>query len=86
MKTLDEQLLRSIIKFSITFNVSAPKTNDLFHWWKEALNEMQLRDIKLLYLALSEHDGKGLADHFPKMVEMLKEKYNQLHYTGCINL
>ena len=86
MKQLDKKLLTAVIEFSHMFKVPVPKTNDLFHWWKEALNEMQLHDIKLLHSALSKTDGAGLADYFPEMVNMLEEKFNQLHIMNCINL
>ncbi|WP_312130790.1 hypothetical protein [Lysinibacillus capsici] len=83
MKSLDERLLKAVISFSDTWKVSMPKTNDLLDWWKNAVYEMQPRDIKLLFLVFKNVDECKLADHFPQMIAILGERYNQLQLNSC---
>lgn len=53
MKKTEEKLLTAIYNFSEMFNITPPRTSDIWDWWCDALKEMDisrlyfLRDIKV---------------------------------------
>ncbi|MER2107441.1 MAG: hypothetical protein ABS949_10930 [Solibacillus sp.] len=72
MYTIDDWIMKKLIKFSQVFEVKAPVSENLLDWWGCALQELKATDIQFVYLAFKAAMQFELADYFPDMLEMIE--------------
>ncbi|MFJ8515301.1 hypothetical protein [Lysinibacillus xylanilyticus] len=80
MEIPNEKCLKAILKFSESYNLTPPQSNDFGEWWRRAVNEMTNRDLQLYFFAIrgALNNGLGSQKVVSKMFSELERRKSEI--------